>query len=133
MTLRFIHESTLYATDVPEAARFFRDILQLREVGTTDALSAALRFPEGDAVLLLFHPDLASAPNRGVPSHGTNGAGHVAFRVSDGSLDDWRSRLVNAGVAIELDRTWDRGGRSLYVRDPAGNSIELVDGEIWPQ
>jgi hypothetical protein len=26
---------------------------------------------------------------------------------------------------------WPRGGRSLYVRDPGGNSIELASPRIW--
>lgn len=130
--LRSVHETVLYATDVAATARFFRDVLGLRAIGTSDGSSAVFRIPEGDAVLLVFHPDHAAAPNRGVPTHGTRGVGgHVAFRVDAGSLDDWRTRFASAGVAIEMDRMWDRGGRSVYVRDPAGNSIELVDGEIW--
>jgi len=130
--LRSVHETVLYATDIAATERFFCDVLRLRGIGASDGLSAAFRIPEGDAVLLVFHPDHAAAPNRSVPRHGTRGVGgHVAFRVDAGSLDDWQTRFANAGVAIEMDRTWERGGRSLYVRDPAGNSIELVDGEIW--
>ena len=26
---------------------------------------------------------------------------------------------------------WPRGGASLYLRDPAGNSVELAPGKIW--
>jgi catechol-2,3-dioxygenase len=47
-------------------------------------------------------------------------------------LNHWLQRFAELEVAVELDRTWKRGGRSLYVRDPAGNSIELVEGDIWP-
>jgi len=47
-------------------------------------------------------------------------------------LDQWLKRFAELEVEVELDRTWNRGGRSLYVRDPAGNSVELVEGEIWP-
>ena len=35
------------------------------------------------------------------------------------------------GVAIEHEQTWPRGGRSFYVRDPAGNSIEFATPRIW--
>jgi catechol 2,3-dioxygenase-like lactoylglutathione lyase family enzyme len=67
-----------------------------------------------------------------VPSHGATGAGHVAFAVATGELDRWRERLEGVGVAVERDVAWPGGARSLYVRDPAGNSVELTADEIWP-
>ncbi|MBL9147166.1 MAG: VOC family protein [Phycisphaerae bacterium] len=131
MTIRHVHETVLYANDVVDAARFYVDILGLRAVGSIDADGAAFRLPEGDAVLLLFAPAYARREGRGVPAHGADGAGHVAFRVAAGSLDAWSATLARHGVLVEMDRTWQRGGRSIYVRDPAGNSVELVDGTIW--
>lgn len=132
-TIQGIHETVLYGDDVPALAAFYGEVLGLRAIGTTDALSAALRMPPGggDAVLLLFNPKLASAPGRGVPSHGAVGAGHIAFRVAPGTLAEWREHFVRLALPIELERGWNRGGRSIYVRDPAGNSVELVEGEVW--
>jgi non-canonical purine NTP pyrophosphatase (RdgB/HAM1 family) len=43
----------------------------------------------------------------------------------------WRQRLTAAGIAIESEFEWPRGGRSIYVRDPAGNSIEFAEPRIW--
>ena len=43
----------------------------------------------------------------------------------------WRSHLETNGIEIESEVTWPRGGRSLYVRDPAGNSVELASPTIW--
>ncbi len=93
-----------------------------------DDLAAAFRLDDG-GVLLVFAPQLSSQPGRAVPSHGATGAGHVAFSV-DG-LDSWRERLAASGVEVEREVEWN-GGRSIYVRDPAGNSVELVEGDIWP-
>lgn len=126
-----VHETVLYADDAVRAARFYADVLGLALMDGADAESAGLRLPEGDAVLLIFSPDRAELEGRGVPTHGARGRGHVALRVDAGSLDDWTRRLGDAGVGVEMDRGWDRGGRSVYFRDPAGNSVELVDGEIW--
>jgi len=42
-----------------------------------------------------------------------------------------RARLETAGVAIESQVTWPRGGRSLYIRDPAGNCVELASPKLW--
>jgi catechol 2,3-dioxygenase-like lactoylglutathione lyase family enzyme len=55
----------------------------------------------------------------------------VCFAIEDESIDAWRDRLRNRNVAIEYEQTWPRGGRSIYIRDPAGNSVELASPRIW--
>jgi len=122
---RRIYETVVYAPDLEAGIAFYRDVLGLRQV--TDI---AFRLDDG-GVLLLFDPEQSSQPNRPVPSHGTHGAGHVAFSV-DG-LDPWRERFREHGVELEHEHDWPRGARSIYVRDPAGNSVELVEGELWPR
>jgi catechol 2,3-dioxygenase-like lactoylglutathione lyase family enzyme len=66
-----------------------------------------------------------------VPPHGATGPGHVAFAVADADLDDWRSHLSARRITIEREISWPNGGRSLYLRDPAGNSIELASPRLW--
>jgi catechol 2,3-dioxygenase-like lactoylglutathione lyase family enzyme len=124
-----LYETVLYAADVPATARWYANVLGLRLVDGPDELAAAFRLEDG-GVLLVFDPERASKPGRPVPSHGTSGAGHVAFAVE--SLAEWEERFRGLGVEVELDKEWQQGGRSLYVRDPAGNSVELVAGDIWP-
>jgi catechol 2,3-dioxygenase-like lactoylglutathione lyase family enzyme len=125
---RRVYETVVYATDLEAARAFYRDVLGLREV--EDGV-----FRLGDeGVLLLFDPSESSRPGRVVPSHGPTGATHVAFAVGEAELDAWRERLADHGVELEQEQNWKRGGaRSLYVRDPAGNSVELVDGDLWPR
>jgi catechol 2,3-dioxygenase-like lactoylglutathione lyase family enzyme len=125
-----VYETVIYAGDSVAAAAFYRDALGLRALAPPGEHAAAFRL-DGDGVLLIFEPDTSSAPDRFVPSHGTTGEGHVAFRVEAGQMDAARARLENLGVAIEREVTWPLGGHSVYVRDPAGNSVELVEGEIW--
>jgi len=127
-----IYETVLYAPDVAAEAAFYADVLGLRLVDGPDELAAAFRLDDG-GVLLIFDPSRASVPGRPVPSHGATGAGHVAFSVEEGTLDKWAEKLRKRGVEIELERPWQRGGRSIYVRDPAGNSVELVEGDLWPK
>ena len=129
--IRGVYETVLYAEDVGAAASFYADVLGLRLVEEPDELAAAFRLP-GGGMLLLFDPRLASRPGRPVPSHGASGAGHVAFAVEAGSLEEWAERLAAHRVDVERTVDWDGRGRSIYVRDPAGNSVELVDGDIWP-
>jgi catechol 2,3-dioxygenase-like lactoylglutathione lyase family enzyme len=126
-----VYETVLYADDVAAAAAFYADVLGLRLVDGPDELAAAFRLEDG-GVLLIFDPSRSSVPGRPAPSHGASGVGHVAFSVEEGALDGWSERLRECGVEIELERGWHRGGRSIYVRDPAGNSVELVEGELWP-
>jgi catechol 2,3-dioxygenase-like lactoylglutathione lyase family enzyme len=125
-----VYETVLYAGDVAAAASFYRDALGLRAIAAPDEHSAAFRLEDG-GVLLIFDPDRASGPGRYVPSHGTTGPGHVAFALNAGQLDETRSRLVELGIEIEREITWPLGGHSVYVRDPAGNSVELIEGEAW--
>jgi catechol 2,3-dioxygenase-like lactoylglutathione lyase family enzyme len=127
-----VYETVLYAADVAAAAAFYSDVLGLRLVDGPDELAAAFRLDDG-GVLLIFDASRSSLPNRPVPSHGASGAGHVAFSVEDGTLDAWGEALRERGVEIELERGWNADGRSIYVRDPAGNSVELVGGELWPR
>jgi catechol 2,3-dioxygenase-like lactoylglutathione lyase family enzyme len=123
-----IYETVLYADDVPAMAGFYRDVVGLRAIDPPDDQSAAFRMADGN-VLLVFNPELSSASGRFVPSHGTTGAGHLAFRVDD--LDAVAAGLRERGIEIEREITWSDTGRSVYFRDPAGNSVEYVEGEIW--
>jgi catechol 2,3-dioxygenase-like lactoylglutathione lyase family enzyme len=122
---RRLYETVVYAGDLQAALAFYRDVLGLRQVD-----DFAFRLDDG-GMLLLFDPALSSQPGRPVPSHGATGAGHVAFSVGDGELDAWREELRAQGVEPEQEKEWTRGGRSIYVRDPAGNSVELVEGDLW--
>ncbi len=81
-------------------------------------------------MFLVFDAE-AAGRNRNVPPHGTSGPGHACFAVPEAALDGWKERMIAHGIAIEHEQVWPRGGRSFYVRDPAGNSIELATPRIW--
>jgi catechol 2,3-dioxygenase-like lactoylglutathione lyase family enzyme len=127
-----VHETVLYGDDVAALAAFYTDVVGLRPVSSPDDHSAAFRLDDG-GMLLLFTAARSSAPGRFVPSHGTHGEGHVAFKLGDGDLDACAAHLADQAVEVEREITWPLGGRSIYVRDPAGNSVEFVEGEIWDE
>jgi catechol 2,3-dioxygenase-like lactoylglutathione lyase family enzyme len=124
-----IVETGVYVDDLDRAEAFYRDVLGLpvlaREPGRHVFFGAG---PGG--VLLVF---LAEATLAGdvLPAHGASGPGHFAFGVAAGSLSAWRERLARHGVAVEKEVDWPRGGRSLYFRDPAGNSVEILTPGVW--
>jgi catechol 2,3-dioxygenase-like lactoylglutathione lyase family enzyme len=127
-------ETCLYARDLEAAEHFYADVLGLAVVAHEPARHVFLRC--GAAMLLVFDPERTSAaPGQvsgvAVPPHGAHGPGHVCFRVAENDLPAWRERLHDAGVAIDAEISWPRGGASLYVRDPAGNSVELAPSRIW--
>jgi len=123
-------ETVLYAADVREAAAFYTDTLGFTIASEPDSLSAALRVGHNQ-VLLIFNPDQSSVPGRVVPSHGAQGPGHAAFLIDPADFDAWLTRLRGAGVDIEQEHTWRHGQRSIYLRDPGGNSVELITADIW--
>jgi catechol 2,3-dioxygenase-like lactoylglutathione lyase family enzyme len=55
----------------------------------------------------------------------------VAFSVRGDDLERWITQLEEHGVTIEAQVSWPGGGRSIYFRDPAGNSLELTTPQIW--
>ncbi|MGH6900716.1 MAG: VOC family protein [Geminicoccaceae bacterium] len=121
-------ETILYVGDLDAAERFYGEVLGLELDSRKDGLFVF--FKCGDGMLLLFEPGAAST-GRNVPAHGARGPGHACFAVAEADLDGWKAHLLAAGVAIEQEMAWPRGGRSFYFRDPAGNSLELATPRIW--
>ncbi|HHN78819.1 MAG TPA: glyoxalase/bleomycin resistance/extradiol dioxygenase family protein [Phycisphaerales bacterium] len=126
-----ILETVLYADDPAAAARFYEDALGLQPIDGDGELFRALRVGPG-SVLLLFNPALSIAEDRSVPPHGAPGPGHLALTIDPGEYDAWLARLGELGIPVEMEHPWPDGHRSIYVRDPAGNSVELITGDIWP-
>ena len=128
-----ILESSLYVTDLDAAEAFYGVVVGLERIAGVEGRHVFFRC--GDGVLLLFNARETVKPARDprlpVPPHGTTGQGHLCFRADGDELDAWKERLVNAGIAIEADFRWPNGARSIYFRDPSGNSIELAEGALW--
>jgi catechol 2,3-dioxygenase-like lactoylglutathione lyase family enzyme len=63
--------------------------------------------------------------------HDGSGPVHLAFSVTAADLPAWEARLREHGVAVEQVTDWERGGRSLYFRDPDGHLLELATPGVW--
>lgn len=125
-------ESVLYATDLDAAQDFYTRVLGLALHSRKSGRHVFFRC--GGGMVLVFDPRETEKPQAGplpVPPHGARGAGHLCFRASHAEIDQWKSRLSSAGVAIEAEVTWPGGGLSIYFRDPAGNSLEFAEPKIW--
>lgn len=134
MTPARVLETALYVSDLPAAEKFYAEMLGLTKISSVDGRHVFFRC--GDGVLLLFNAQATKVPptpgaKLPVPPHGTTGDGHLCFAAGAQEIGDWKQRLQDRGVAIEADFEWPNGGRSIYFRDPSGNSIEFAEPRIW--
>ncbi|WP_123623959.1 VOC family protein [Halorubrum sp. CSM-61] len=140
-----LHHVTGIVGDAGAHAAFYAETLGLRLLRRTvnyeDLHQYHLYF--GDATgspgsVFTVFSDPHGDPGRA----GRPGYAAVAFAVPLGSLDYWRERLADRGVAVEDAPTSDGpaaadrfGDRALSVSDPSGTRIELVesdvDGDPW--
>lgn len=123
-----ILEACLYAGDLDAAERFYASVLGMEVIARVDGRHVFFRC--GGRVFLVFNPE-RTREGGAIPGHAAEGAGHVCFAMRAHEVEEWRAHLQAHGVEIETDYTWPGGGRSLYFRDPAGNSLELGTPAIW--
>ncbi|MDG2469767.1 MAG: VOC family protein [Pirellulaceae bacterium] len=125
-----IHEAVLYATDLEAAAKFYTEGFGLELVSQNEIMVV---LSVGSTYLLIFNPQKSSVTGRAVPPHGSSGPGHIAFAAEASELASWRQRLSEADIQIESEVIWNEGtgGTSIYVKDPAGNSVELAPPDLW--
>jgi catechol 2,3-dioxygenase-like lactoylglutathione lyase family enzyme len=128
-----ILETAVYVDDLEAADAFYGGLLGLASIGRMAGRHLFYRC--GAGVLLVFDPKATEVVDPKspfpVPPHGARGPGHLCFAAEPLGLGAWRERLEGAGVAIEAEVTWPGGGRSVYFRDPAGNSLEVAEARIW--
>jgi len=129
-------ESILYTDDLERATMFYRDVLGLPVMKGDGERFQALD-SGAQRVLLLFKRGGTltpqPVPSGGViPPHDGSGPLHIAFAIAAPDYDVWCSRLLQHRVAIESETQWERGGRSVYFRDPDNHLVELVTPGIWP-
>ena len=126
--LNRIVETALYVDDLDRARAFYEDKLGLAPLLKTKTLFA---YDVGGAnVLLLFQRGASlqtqSAAGGTIPPHDGNGPLHIAFAIDADELPAWEARLEERGIAVEGRMQWERGGTSLYFRDPDGHLLELA-------
>ena len=121
MALTGLDHINLKVRDLERSRRLYQ-LLGLKETGHREGM---LFFALGDR----HHHHLALyevGPDAPKPARGSVGLGHVGFAVeSEGELSGFRQKLEAAGHSIEA--TIDHVvSKSMYLRDPDGNMIELA-------
>jgi catechol 2,3-dioxygenase-like lactoylglutathione lyase family enzyme len=133
-TFNGVLETALIVEDVARATRFYHELFGLEVMVQSERLASLHVKPA--QVLLLFRRggtlDDIRLPGGVVPGGmDAEGRGHMAFAIDAEQLDAWRRWLEQNAVAIESTVQWERGGTSLYFRDPDGNLLELATPGVW--
>ncbi|MEM6635383.1 MAG: VOC family protein [Pseudomonadota bacterium] len=133
ISLTGVLEAAVYVDDLDAAAAFYTGVLGLPEVLRLDGRHVFFRC--GSTIVLAFLAAASRKPPPAtalpVPTHGADGPGHICFSAEAPVLEGFVRRLTEEGIDIEADFNWPNGARSVYVRDPAGNSVEIAEPRLW--
>ncbi|MBV8070837.1 MAG: VOC family protein [Acidobacteriaceae bacterium] len=121
-----ILESSLYVDDVRASADFYEKIFGFSVISNFDR-GCAMQAGERQVLLLFKKRGSLSIPS----PHDGDGELHLAFAIRASELPTWEKWLAESGIAIEEKRTWERGGVSIYFRDPDRHLIELATPGVW--
>jgi catechol 2,3-dioxygenase-like lactoylglutathione lyase family enzyme len=132
--LNGVLETALVVEDVARATQFYRELFGFDVMAQSDRLASLDVKPA--QVLLLFRRGGSlhdiQLPGGVLPGGvDSQGRGHMAFAIAAEQFEAWRRWLEQNAVAIESTVRWERGGTSLYFRDPDGNLLELATPGVW--
>jgi catechol 2,3-dioxygenase-like lactoylglutathione lyase family enzyme len=137
-TLDRLLETFLITDDLSASRELYGETLGLEPYGEPGERGCLFLLPGGQLLGLVDREAARRAndtPSGTIPAcipEATDSRGpsaHLAFAVPD--LGPWRERLAERGVRVLEEVEWDRGGRSLYFRDPDGNLVELATPGVW--
>ena len=129
-----ILETALFVQDVKRSVEFYRRLFGFEVIASSDRLHALAIAPK--QVLLLFKQGASIErveSTGGILPGGIDATGptHLTFAIAAEDYDAWERWLAENGLAIELRKNWELGGRSLYFRDPDGHLLELATPGVW--
>ena len=123
-------ETILYcdSSNEGDVRRFYGEVMGFRQL----AFDFAYRVGSENHVLLIFNRDETVHQDK-PPPHGATGKVHTCFTAAPGTYEGWKTYLGDLGIPPHDEITWGNGMRSFYFDDPAGNVLEIAEGDFWPQ
>jgi catechol 2,3-dioxygenase-like lactoylglutathione lyase family enzyme len=124
-----ILETSLYVADVAASAGFYERIFGFRMISNFGGSGRGCALEAGPRqVLLLF---LKGGSLSIESPHDGDGELHLAFAIPAAEVAAWEAWLAENGIAIEEKKEWERGGLSLYFRDPDRHLLEVASPGVW--
>ena len=113
MKLSGVHHVSLNVHDTEEVGRFYIDVLGLEKLPRPDFGFPGMWLRSAGQEIHLME----------VKDHEAPEGQHFAFKVED--LDQSIEELKGKGIEVSQPRPLPGGARQSFLRDPAGNIIEL--------
>jgi catechol 2,3-dioxygenase-like lactoylglutathione lyase family enzyme len=129
MKIHAVTETAIYVDDLDATEDFYTRVVGLGLLGKEPGRHVF--FQVGDSSVLLAFVAETTLKGDVLPPHGAKGPGHFALGIDTQAFDAWRTLLEDRGVAVEKEVNWPKGGKSIYLRDPAGNLVELATPGVW--
>ena len=131
---RRVLETAVYCDDLARTVELYKALLSLEPMRASERVAA---FDAGEGtILLLFQRGTSDnpfeAPGGLVPGHVSTGPAHFALAIDSADVTMWNDRLNMLRIPVESCVDWERGGHSIYFRDPDGRSVELATPGVWP-
>jgi catechol 2,3-dioxygenase-like lactoylglutathione lyase family enzyme len=129
-----IIETCIYSTDLNIMKDFYVNIFGLDLVSEEEGRHVFLK--AGKSMLLIFNPKNTRIPiNSAFPAHGAitpPSSIHFALEIEQVDVEAAKNVLIQNKIPIEKEMSWGGGGKSIYLRDPVGNLVEIVTKGQWP-
>lgn len=132
------HHTGITVTNLDRAVEFYRDVLGLAvldrftvsgaafaaAVGVEGATGSFVHLDAGGArvELVEYDPEGGTMPERKI-----NRPGAVHLGLSTADLDAFYASLPASVETLSEPQTTESGSRILFVRDPEGNLVELIE------
>ena len=124
-----LHHTAYVSKDLEATRKFYEDVIGLTKLPPWGSDRAAEWFDLGDLSALGLWP--VETGGAQAIAGGRGGVHvHFALRIPHGSFETVKAAIEAQGVPIIDDVQFGDGNRSLYVNDPDGNCVELMDAVV---
>ena len=128
-----IVETCIYSSELKEMKDFYMNKLGLDFVSEENGRHVFLK--AGKSMLLIFNPESTLNDSISIfPIHGAitpPSIVHFALEINTAVYEKWKDLLSKKQINIEKELKIGNS-RSVYLRDPSGNVVELITENAWP-
>jgi catechol-2,3-dioxygenase len=128
-----IVETCIYSSELKEMKDFYMNKLGLDFVSEENGRHVFLK--AGKSMLLIFNPESTLNDSISIfPIHGAitpPSIVHFALEINTADYEKWKDLLSKKQINIEKELKIGNS-RSVYLRDPSGNVVELITENAWP-